>query len=81
MLSELTESELLVQGWRLIMNDDTTNSATNDELESEEMLEEYDFSGAKPGRYRGRFKGTFVRVLADGTEQTILPKQISKLKP
>jgi hypothetical protein len=63
------------------MNEDTTNSATNNELENEEMLEEYDFSSAKPGRYRGRFKGTFIRVLADGTEQTIVPKQISKLKP
>jgi hypothetical protein len=63
------------------MNDDTTNSATNNELENEEMLKEYDFSGAKPGRYRGRFKGTFIRVLADGTEQTIVPKQISKSKP
>jgi hypothetical protein len=49
MLSELIESELLVQGWRLIMNEDTTNSATNNELENEneEMLEEYNFSSAK----------------------------------
>jgi hypothetical protein len=61
------------------MSDDTTNSTSNDELENEEMPEEYDFSAAKPGRYRKRFKGTFVRVLADGTEQAIRSKQSSKL--
>ncbi|MBW4620838.1 MAG: hypothetical protein KME17_15960 [Cyanosarcina radialis HA8281-LM2] len=38
--------------------------------DAEEMLEEYDFSRAKPGRYRG-FKGKLIRVLADGTEVII----------
>ena len=34
------------------------------------MLEEYDFSHAKPGKYRG-FKGNLIRVLNNGTEQVI----------
>jgi uncharacterized protein (DUF4415 family) len=34
------------------------------------MLEEYDFSNAQPGRYRG-FQGSLIRVLEDGTEQVI----------
>ena len=34
------------------------------------MLEEYDFSHAKPGRYRA-FKGKLIRVLDNGTEQVI----------
>ena len=38
--------------------------------EAEDMLEEYDFSNAKPGRHRG-FKGSLIRVLEDGTEQAI----------
>ncbi|MBD2179999.1 hypothetical protein H6S82_13460 [Planktothrix sp. FACHB-1355] len=41
-----------------------------DESEAEDMLEEYDFSNAKPGRHRG-FKGSLIRVLEDGTEQAI----------
>ena len=62
------------------MSNDTTNSAINNELESDEMLEEYDFSGAKPGRYRGRLKGKFIRVLPDGTEQEIGLKQNPKFE-
>ena len=34
------------------------------------MLEGYDFSHAKPGRYRG-FKGKLIRVLDNGIEQVI----------
>ncbi|WP_193934814.1 hypothetical protein [Gloeocapsopsis crepidinum] len=41
-----------------------------DETEVENMLEEYDFSNAKPGRYRG-FQGSLIRVLEDSTEQVI----------
>ncbi|MEH1855142.1 MAG: hypothetical protein V7L11_26525 [Nostoc sp.] len=41
-----------------------------DETEAEDMLEEYDFSNAKPGRHRG-FQGSLIRVLEDGTEQVI----------
>jgi len=37
---------------------------------AEDMLEEYDFSNAKPGKHRG-FKGSLIRVLEDGTEQAI----------
>lgn len=56
------------------MNDDTTNQKTKvDESDSDDMLGEYDFSNAKPGRYRG-FKGKLIRVLDDGTEQIIEPK-------
>lgn len=56
------------------MNDDTTNQkAKVDESDSDDMLDEYDFSNAKPGRYRG-FKGKLIRVLDDGTEQIIEPK-------
>ena len=57
------------------MSEDSTNRKTQiDELEQEDMLNQYDFSKSKPGRYRGVFKG-FIRVLADGTEQVIEPKQ------
>lgn len=41
-----------------------------DETESDDMLEEHDFSNAKPGRHRG-FKGSLIRVFEDGTEQAI----------
>jgi hypothetical protein len=44
---------------------------TSEADSDEEMLEEYDFSKAKPGRYRGFFRGRFIRVLADGSKQTI----------
>lgn len=40
------------------------------QIEAEEMLEEYDFGNAKPGRHRG-FHGSLIRILADGTEQMI----------
>lgn len=40
------------------------------ETEIDDLLEEYDFSKAKPGRHRG-FKGALVRVFEDGTEQVI----------
>lgn len=40
------------------------------EFDSDDMLEEYDFSHAKPGRYSG-FKGKLIRVLDNGTEQVI----------
>lgn len=41
-----------------------------DETETANMLEEYDFSNAKPGKHRG-FQGSLIRVLEDGTEQVI----------
>ncbi|XWK87949.1 MAG: hypothetical protein U7127_27815 [Phormidium sp.] len=34
------------------------------------MLEEYDFSNAKPDKHR-EFKGSLIRVLEDGTQQAI----------
>lgn len=53
------------------MNDESMNhKLEQDEIESEDMLEEYDFSNAKPGRHRG-FRGSLIRVLEDGTEQVI----------
>lgn len=57
------------------MNEDTTNRKTEvHELDSDDMLGEYDFSHAKPGRYRG-FKGKLIRVLDNGTEQVLEPKK------
>jgi uncharacterized protein (DUF4415 family) len=41
-----------------------------DETETEDMLEEYDFSNARPGRYR-EFQGRLIRVLENGIEQPI----------
>jgi hypothetical protein len=56
------------------MNDYTTNQKLEvDESDSDDMLDEYDFSNAKPSRYR-EFKGNLIRVLNDGTEQLIEPK-------
>ena len=53
------------------MSDDTTkHKIERDESDVDDMLEEYDFSNAKPGRHRG-FKGKLVRVLDDDTEQII----------
>lgn len=53
------------------MNGDTTShKVEQDESDVDNMLEEYDFSNAKPGRHRG-FKGTLIRVLDDGTERVI----------
>lgn len=53
------------------MNDESMNhNFEQDETEAEDMLEEYDFSNAKPGRHRG-FQGSLTRVLEDGTEQVI----------
>lgn len=53
------------------MNDESMNhKLERDESEAEDMLEEYDFSNAKPGKHRG-FKGSLIRVLEDGTEQAI----------
>ncbi|WP_335221638.1 hypothetical protein [Nostoc sp.] len=53
------------------MNDESMNhKLERDETEAEDMLEEYDFSNAKPGRHRG-FQGSLIRVLEDGTEQVI----------
>ena len=40
------------------------------EFDSDDMLEEYDFSHAKPGRYRA-FNGKLIRVLNNGIEQLI----------
>lgn len=43
------------------MNDDTTNQKPEvDESNLDDMLDEYDFSNAKPGKARG-FKGKLVR--------------------
>lgn len=54
------------------MSEHSTNTKTQiDESEQENMLNEYDFSKSKPGRYRGVFKGKFIRVLSDGTQQVI----------
>lgn len=56
------------------MNDESMNRRFEpDETEVEDMLEEYDFSNAKPGRHRG-FQGSLIRVLEDGTEQVIESK-------
>jgi hypothetical protein len=53
------------------MNDKSINHKfEQDETEAEDMLEEYDFSKAKPGRHRG-FQGSLIRVLEDGKEQVI----------
>ncbi|MBN3951983.1 MAG: hypothetical protein HWQ38_38165 [Nostoc sp. NMS7] len=53
------------------MNDESMNhKLERDETEAEDMLDEYDFSNAKPGRHRG-FQGSLIRVLEDGTEQVI----------
>jgi hypothetical protein len=41
-----------------------------DETEAEDMLEEYDFSKAKPARHQG-FQGSLIRVSEDGKEQAI----------
>ncbi|MDS3862278.1 hypothetical protein RIF25_15875 [Thermosynechococcaceae cyanobacterium BACA0444] len=52
----------------------------NPKFEPEEvndMLNEYDFSKARPGRYRG-FRGLLIRVLDDGREQTIDLEQNNK---
>jgi hypothetical protein len=59
------------------MNEDTTTHNSRS-LDSDEMLPEYDFSKAKPGRHRGKFRGQYIRVLEDGTEQAIEPKAIDK---
>jgi hypothetical protein len=58
------------------MSEDTTKpkAETSDSDQDEEMLEEYDFSKAKPGRYRGAFQGQLIRVLEDGSEQVINTK-------
>lgn len=56
------------------MNDESmSHKFEQDETEAENMLEEYDFSKAKPGRHRG-FQGSLIRVLDDGTEQVIESK-------
>lgn len=53
------------------MNDESMNhKLERDESEAGDMLDEYDFSNAKPGRNRG-FKESLIRVLEDGTEQAI----------
>jgi hypothetical protein len=52
----------------------TTHSPDPSEPDSDEMLTEYDFSKAKPGRHRGNFQGRYIRVLEDGTEKVIEPK-------
>jgi hypothetical protein len=52
----------------------TTHNPDPSEPDSDEMLPEYDFSKAKPGRHRGTFRGRYIRVLEDGTEQIIEPK-------
>ena len=53
------------------MNEDTMNQKTEvHDFDSDDMLEEYDFSHAKPGRYRA-FKGKLIRVLDNGIEQLI----------
>jgi hypothetical protein len=59
------------------MSEDTTIHSPEPpepEPESDEMLAEYDFSKAKPGRHRGTFQGRYIRVLEDGTEEAIEPK-------
>lgn len=53
------------------MNGDTTShKIEQDESAVDDVLDEYDFSKAKPGRHRG-FKGKLIRVLGDDTEQVI----------
>lgn len=49
---------------------DEAHSEQEDRLD---MLEEYNFSNAKPRRLRG-FQGSLIRVLEDGTEQVIESK-------
>jgi uncharacterized protein (DUF4415 family) len=58
------------------MNDDTTKQKVDlAELDTDDMLPEYDFSNAKRGKHAGAFKDRYIRVFEDGTEQVI------KLKP
>lgn len=61
------------------MSENNTNRHQINESEPEDMLNEYNFSKAKPGRYRGVSQGKFIRVLADGTEQ-VIQRQRSQAK-
>ena len=52
----------------------TMPSPKPSEPDLDEMLAEYDFSKAKPGRHRGTFQGRYIRVLEDGSERVIETK-------
>ncbi|MGG6270022.1 HigA family addiction module antitoxin [Leptolyngbya sp. AN03gr2] len=53
------------------MSDELMNhNPKQDATEADAMSQGYDFSKAKPGRHRG-FQGSLIRVLENGTEQTI----------